>query len=231
MKARAIGVVAMALLPGAGLPAVSPVSAEHSGRSIRADRTMVSVAPLLAAMQAVAQVPAIATLVQPGSIDDLIHRRAALAGLRRELASRIAQVRRQGIVDDQRGTPAVAATASVYRLPVMGRLVTRFGALSEAGMRSRGLTFAVAPGAPVVAPAAGVVRYAQAFRGYGGTVIVDHGAGWTSVLTGLGTLAVRPGGRVRGGATIGAARRGGTPHVTVELRRRGEPVDAARLIH
>jgi septal ring factor EnvC (AmiA/AmiB activator) len=88
----------------------------------------------------------------------------------------------------------------------------------------------VPPAAPVIAPAGGVVRYAQAFRGYGGTVIVDHGRGWTSVLTGLGTLAVRAGGRVRGGARIGTARRGGNRQVTLELRRHGEPVDAAALI-
>jgi septal ring factor EnvC (AmiA/AmiB activator) len=211
MKARAIGVVAIALLPGAALPGASPTASRPDTKD--------SLARLLAA-QIAAQPPVIATLVQPGSIADMVHLRAALAGVRSELAMRIARERHSD----------APGTTSVYRLPVAGRLITGFGTVSEAGVRSRGLTFAVAPGAAVVAPAAGVVRYAQAFRGYGGTVIVDHGAGWTSVLTGLGTLAVRPGGRVRAGAAIGTARRGERRQVTVELRRRGEPVDAAPLI-
>jgi septal ring factor EnvC (AmiA/AmiB activator) len=201
MKARAIGGLgigglAIALLPAAADP---PIGADASQR-------------LLAAL---VQAPTVAILVQPGSVDDLIHLRAALAGLGQQLAARTAD----------RGSGAAA-----YRLPVAGRLVTGFGTVSEAGVRSRGLTFAVPPGAAVVAPAGGVVRYAQAFRGYGGTVIVDHGRGWTSVLTGLGTLGVRTGARVGGGTAIGTARRTGQPHVTVELRRRGEPVDAMALI-
>ena len=200
MRARAIGGLAIALLPAAADP---PLRAEAPER-------------LLAALIATTRVPAIATVVQPGSIDDLIHLRAALTGLGQQLAARSA--------DPGRGDGAA------YRQPVSGRLVTGFGIVSEAGVRSRGLTFAVPPGAPVVAPAGGVVRYAQAFRGYGGTVIVDHGAGWTSVLTGLGTLAVRPGSRVGGGAPIGIARRAGRPHVTVELRHRGAPVDALPLM-
>ncbi|GAA3702328.1 hypothetical protein GCM10022268_10130 [Sphingomonas cynarae] len=222
MTARAIGVVAMALLCGASLPAAPPMPVDRPD--------VVAIAGLLATMQAAGRPPVIAMLVQPGSIDDLIHLRAVLAGLRPELTSRLARLRHRSVTNPSDARQDDRA-ASVYRLPVTGQLVTGFGTLSQAGVRSRGLTFAVAPGSPVVAPAGGVVRYAQAFRGYGGTVIVDHGAGWTSVLTGLGTLAVRPGSRVSGGAAIGTARRGGRPHVTVELRRRGEPVDAAALIH
>ena len=120
--------------------------------------------------------------------------------------------------------------SGVYRLPVQGRLVTGLDELSDAGVRSRGLTFAVRAGAPVVAPAAGTVRYARPFRDYRTIVIIDHGGGWTSLVTGLGAAQVSVGQAVAMGTTLGTAARGEDPQVTVELRRRGEPFDIASLV-
>ena len=119
---------------------------------------------------------------------------------------------------------------SAYRLPVRGRLVTGLDEISAAGVRSRGLTFAVPAGAPVVAPAAGVVRYARRFRGYGTIVIIDHGNGWTSLVTGLGSAVVAAGQRFDPGASIGVAGGGEEPRITVELRRHGRPMDIAALL-
>ncbi|MDP1028055.1 peptidoglycan DD-metalloendopeptidase family protein, partial [Sphingomonas sp. KR1UV-12] len=120
--------------------------------------------------------------------------------------------------------------AGIYRLPVQGRLVTGFGEISEAGVRSRGLTIAVPADTPVVAPADGTIRYAGAFRGYGRIVIVDHGEGWTSLVTGMGPLTVVLGQIVHAGDTLGQVGVGDDPRITVELRRNGRPVDAAALV-
>lgn len=120
---------------------------------------------------------------------------------------------------------------AAYRLPVSGRLVTGLGELSATGVRARGLTLATATNAPVVAPAAGRVVYAGPFRGYGGVIILDHGEGWTSLIAGLGGLAVRVGDPVAQGRVIGRAWASGDPRVTVELRRRGEPMDLAQLLN
>lgn len=128
------------------------------------------------------------------------------------------------------GAAVPARPAGVYRLPVRGRLVTGLDEMSEAGVRSRGLTFAVTPGARVVAPAGGVVLYARRFRSYGTIVIVNHGDGWTSLVTGLATAGVRAGERVAAGAPLGTAAGGEDPRVTVELRRRGRPMDIAALL-
>jgi len=113
-----------------------------------------------------------------------------------------------------------------YRLPVTGQLVTGFGEISPAGVRARGPSFAVQPGSSVVAPAAGTIAYAAPFAGYGQVVIVDHGKGWTSLISGFSTLAVRPGAKVAQGATLGSA----GPRITVELRRRGQPLDLTQLL-
>jgi murein hydrolase activator len=123
-----------------------------------------------------------------------------------------------------------ATLPPAYRLPVAGRVVAGFGTLSEAGVRARGITLACAPGGAVVAPAGGVVAYAARFGDYGGVVIVDHGKGWTSLVSGLAALAVRVGDRLQPGAPIGSAGRSSAPQVTVELRRRGRPMDLTQLL-
>lgn len=127
-----------------------------------------------------------------------------------------------------RGRPA--AKTAVYRLPVAGRLVTGMGEVSGNGVRARGLTLAVPAAAAIVAPAGGRVRFAGPFRSFGRIVIVDHGAGWTSLIAGLGSVAVESGNSVAAGAPLGSAPRIDGARVTVELRRRGRPVDIAQLI-
>ncbi len=118
----------------------------------------------------------------------------------------------------------------VYRIPVAGRLVTGFDEVSDSGVRSRGLTFAAAPGARVVAPAAGTIRYARRFRDYGTIVIIDHADGWTSLITGLAATTAKSGDHVAMSASLGTAP-SEDPRITVELRRRGRPVDVASLIN
>lgn len=116
-----------------------------------------------------------------------------------------------------------------YRLPVVGRLVTGLGEVSEAGVRARGLTLETAAAAQVVAPTAGRIAYAGPFRGYGQIVIIDHGRGWTTLLAGLARVTVRVGETVDQGSPIG---RTGTirPRITVELRRDGAPFDIVPMI-
>lgn len=126
--------------------------------------------------------------------------------------------------------PAAAQEPTLpYILPVQGRVVTGVGEISDGGIHARGLTFQTDAEAPVIAPAAGRIVYAAAFRGYGTIVIIDHGRNWMTVLTDLGAANVRAGQAVARGETIGHAGTG-TPHVTVELRKDGRPLPVAQLI-
>jgi septal ring factor EnvC (AmiA/AmiB activator) len=122
-----------------------------------------------------------------------------------------------------------STVANAYRLPVIGEIVTGLGEISDSGYRSRGLTIAVDPGAQIVAPAAGRVAYSGRYRGYGNILIIEHDAGWTSLITNMATSSVAVGDRVVQGAPVG---RSGSddPTVTVELRRNGRPIDIAALV-
>ncbi|MGQ0661330.1 murein hydrolase activator EnvC family protein [Sphingosinicella sp.] len=116
-----------------------------------------------------------------------------------------------------------------YVMPVRGRLLTGVGEISDSGVHSRGLTLATPGGAQAVAPANGRIVYAAPFRAYGNVLIIDHGRGWTTVITGLATLDVTRGATVARGAPLGRAA-ANAPRVTVELRHGGRPVPLAQLL-
>ncbi len=126
-------------------------------------------------------------------------------------------------------TVAASGGVATYRLPVVGEIVAGFGEVSGNGIRSRGLTVTTAPGAAVVAPTAGRIAFAGPFRDYGNIVIIDHGAGWTSLITHMRRLSVSVGETIRQGDPLGVTE-SVKPQVTIELRRADRPVDIAALL-
>lgn len=122
-----------------------------------------------------------------------------------------------------------AAPNSAYRLPVTGRVLAGYGELNPTGYRERGIRLSVAPNARVVAPAAGRISYAGRYRSFGNIVIIEHGGGWATLVTGLETLGVEAGARVLQGAALGNAG-GESPEIMIELRRNGRLMDIAALL-
>ncbi|WP_246027366.1 murein hydrolase activator EnvC family protein [Novosphingobium umbonatum] len=118
---------------------------------------------------------------------------------------------------------AAAQVLPDFMLPVAGRLVSGFGDSAAAG-GGRGIILQVRGQAQVVAPAAGRVAFADSYAGYGRIVIIDHPAGWTSLVTGLGSLSVRVGDALVAGSPLGMAP-AGRPQIMLELRHDGAPVN------
>lgn len=114
-----------------------------------------------------------------------------------------------------------------FRLPAIGPVVRGFGEALPSGARSRGVAIASRTGAIVVAPAPGRVSFAGLFRGYGAIAILDHGGGYTSLITGLDSNLARVGDTVQQGSPIGRSGSGG---IAVELRRDGQPVDLSQFV-
>lgn len=175
---------------------------------------------------------AIAMGEEARDITELMGRIDDAAGVRARLETLPGPILRPARPGAPRALPIETAIATAafpaYRLPVVGQVVTGLGEVSETGVRARGLTIATRSGAQVVAPTSGRILFAGPFRGYGNIVVIDHGLGWTTVLTSLAVLDVKVGDTVDSGSPIGRA---GTdrPTITVELRRRGTPVDIAKL--
>ncbi|MFM9976562.1 MAG: murein hydrolase activator EnvC family protein [Sphingomonadaceae bacterium] len=177
---------------------------------------------------------AIALGEQARDIVDLMSRIDDAAAVGARLAALPGPVRRPQRPGEARALPqdvAVRPAAQApYRLPVIGRVVSGLGEVSRTGVRERGLTIATRPAAQVVAPTGGRIVFAAPYRSYGNIVIIDHGSGWTTLITGLAVLDAKVGDAVDPGSPLGRAG-ADQPSVTVELRRGGEPVDIGRLIN
>lgn len=155
--------------------------------------------------------------------------REALAGLPGPVLRPQQPVLAQTLPDPVPALQTTAGAPNRYILPVAGRLIAGFGASVPGRPQSRGLTLLAASQAQVVAPAAGRVAFAGPFQGYGQVVIVEHGGGWVSLVTGLVTLDCRVGQQVLAGSPLGQLG-GGNPALTLELRHAGEPVNPLEYV-
>ena len=93
--------------------------------------------------------------------------------------------------------------------PVAGRVSGRFGTQRVYNGQPRaahsGMDIAAPSGTPVKAPASGIVTFANAdLYLTGGTIVIDHGFGFSSNFLHLSRLDVRVGERIGQGQVIGA---------------------------
>jgi septal ring factor EnvC (AmiA/AmiB activator) len=115
-------------------------------------------------------------------------------------------------------------------MPASGEIIVRYGQPDASGITSRGLTLSPYPGAPVVAPLDGEVRFAGQFKGYGRLLILEHAGGYHSLIAGFGRLDARAGQRVLAGEPVGVTalpQSGDTdnPDLYFEFRSNGQPIN------
>jgi murein DD-endopeptidase MepM/ murein hydrolase activator NlpD len=127
----------------------------------------------------------------------------------------------QMIVAARAGTTAAEYYRQKFIWPAEGRISGIFGSQRILnGTPSRphyGVDVAAPTGAPVVAPADGVVTLAEPDMYFtGNTVLIDHGYGVSSILMHLSALAVKVGQHVKQGelvGKVGATGRATGPHL------------------
>lgn len=144
-------------------------------------------------------------------------RRRAELKLAAELGGLPAASRRPDLVKPK--PPPIA-----YRLPVAAPLTEGLGSVSDSGIRSRGVTLEASANAAVHVPADGIIAFAGPFRRHDGVVIIDHGRGWMTLMTGVRT-PLRKGDRIKAGEPLGRA----LGPISVELSTNGRPVSAALI--
>jgi len=122
----------------------------------------------------------------------------------------LARIRRENaaIADVRQRDSAVMGFASGFVWPVQGRVTGVFGSQRILNGKPRrphyGIDIAAPAGTPVRAPADGEVAMAEADLYYtGGTVMLDHGHGLTSVYSHLQDVSVQVGQRLRQGEVLG----------------------------
>ncbi len=130
------------------------------------------------------------------------------------------------------GGAGFAALKGRLAAPVHGRVAQAFGRVVDADFGTQtfrsGVVFDAVLGTPVHAIAAGRVRFAGWFRGYGRLVILDHGDRYFTVAGHLGELAVDVGETVVGGQEIGKVGDTGSlagARLYFEIRQGSQPLD------
>lgn len=123
--------------------------------------------------------------------------------------------------------PKTTNSRSNLPLPVVGRMIRRYGQSAANGITQKGITIATRAGARVVALHDGTVVFAGPFRGYGQLLIISHGEGYHSLLAGLYRIDGILGQILKAGEPVGVMGQGtmGRPSLYLELRRGGQPVN------
>jgi murein DD-endopeptidase MepM/ murein hydrolase activator NlpD len=127
--------------------------------------------------------------------------------------------------------------SSSFLAPVEAVTTGSFGSRSVINGQPRsphaGVDFRSPTGAPVAAPAAGIVALAEPLYFTGNTVVIDHGLGVYSVLAHLSKIAVAAGEAVQQKqivGNVGATGRVTGPHLHWSVRLAGARVDPLSLI-
>lgn len=110
--------------------------------------------------------------------------------------------------------------------PLQGDILARFGQQYK-GTKSESLRLKMTPRRRIAAPADGQVVFAGTLPGVGRLLIIDHGDGYHSVLSGFSRLEVGKGVAVAAGQGVGSLPSGqdGGAELLVEIRRQGVAVD------
>lgn len=150
-----------------------------------------------------------------------------------EEASREIEARIRAMQQTARGRARLLkAWTGRFIRPVDGPVTSEFGMRYHPILRRyrmhNGVDFSASSGSPIRAAADGEVILATYMRGYGNTVVVDHGGGVTTLYAHCSALLVSEGQAVRQGQVI--ARVGSTglstgPHLHFEVRHNGTPVN------
>lgn len=109
--------------------------------------------------------------------------------------------------------------------PARGPLVTAFHEELSKGVVSNGIDIKTASKAQVIAPYDGTVIYAGPFKNFANLVIIDHGEGYTSLLSGLGETDTEVGQMLLAGEPVGTMPASDNNKLHMEIRKNNHPVD------
>ncbi len=109
--------------------------------------------------------------------------------------------------------------------PARGPIVTAFHSELSKGVYSNGIDIKTAAKAQVIAPYDGNVIYAGPFKNFANLVIIDHGDGYTSLLSGLGETDTEVGQMLLAGEPVGTMPADADSKLHIEIRKNNHPVD------
>jgi murein DD-endopeptidase MepM/ murein hydrolase activator NlpD len=160
------------------------------------------------------------TVSSSGDIDGMIKRANSLAASFAEVSGTLAH-----------NTEKMARIPSI--MPTAGWLssnfsLSRFHPILHYARPHEGIDVSAPMGAPIVAPAGGVVRLVTVETGYGNVLEIDHGDGIVTKYAHCSRIVVKRGQHVKRGeiiANVGSTGLSTGPHVHYEIHVNGKVVD------
>jgi len=111
--------------------------------------------------------------------------------------------------------------------------MSRFHPILHESRAHEGIDLQAPMGAPIIAPASGIVKSVGNEAGYGNTFEIDHGNGIVTRFAHCSRIVVRVGQKVTRGqvmATVGNTGLATGPHLHYEVHVNGKPVDPLRYV-
>lgn len=119
-----------------------------------------------------------------------------------------------------------------FALPTEGQVTSHFGMrknpVAHGHSHHDGMDFAMPIGTPIKAAEDGKVVHSGPKGGYGHTVVLDHGNGYTSLYAHQSKTLLQEGAVVKKGEVIGLSGNSGRstgPHLHFEVRKGDQPID------
>ncbi len=135
----------------------------------------------------------------------------------------------QTIVEEK---PRQSAWTGTLQVPVFGNITSEFGSRIHPILNNEqfhtGIDISAPTGTPVLPVQPGWITFSGEKSGYGQVVEIDHDDGTQSVYAHLSQRRVEKGDRIREGEFVGLSGDTGRstgPHLHLEIRQNGEPVD------
>ena len=109
--------------------------------------------------------------------------------------------------------------------PARGPIITAFHQEMSKGVTSNGIDIQTASKAQIIAPFDGTVMFAGPFKNFANLVIIDHGDGYTSLLSGLNETYAEVGQLILAGEPVGIMPSTDHSKLHMEIRKNNHPLN------
>ena len=185
-----------------------------------------------------AQQKATALANQAGSLRELLDKLEKQRALQQKQMAEKQRLARERAADKVRADKGIAPSVEVGSVnfakakgklsrPARGPILTKFHQEMSKGVVSNGIDIKTASNAQVIAPYDGTVIFAGPFKNFANLLIIDHGDGYTSLLSGLEETDAKVGQTLLAGEPVGNMPSGNNAKLHMEIRQNNRPLNPA----
>lgn len=182
-----------------------------------------------------AQQKAAALANQAGSLRELLDKLEKQKALQQKQMAEKQRLERQRAADKVRADKGLIPSAGTsvnfakakgkLSRPARGPILTQFHQEMSKGVISNGIDIKTASNAQVIAPYDGTVIFAGPFKNFANLLIIDHGDGYTSLLSGLEETDASVGQTLLTGEPVGTMPSGNNTKLHMEIRQNNRPLN------